>query len=272
MGFKKAICNDTFQGWDLSRVLRHVGELGYDGVEVAPWTLADSVEHVSPGERRCLREVAEAVGVEIIGLHAVTRGPAGIYLNHPDPDVQARTTEYLKALVDLCADLGGSIIVLGSAKHRNVLPGITPEEAWAYATETVGGVLDTAEERGVVLCLEPLSHRLTNFITKASEAVRMVEEIGHPHFKMMLDVRSASDDEAPIPDLICRSAAHLAHFHANDDNGRRPGAGSADYAGIAAALKAVGYCGYLSIEVFDFTSDPQSIAMESLAVLRRYFD
>jgi len=272
MGFKKAICNDTFQGWDIFRVLRYVGELGYDGVEVAPWTLADSVEHISSGERRRLREAAEAAGVEIIGLHTVTRGPTGIYLNHPDSSVRARTTQYLKALVNFCADLGGSVIVLGSAKQRNVLPEITPREAWAYAIETFTGALDTAEERGVVLCLEPLSYRLTNFITRASEAVKMVEEIDRPHFKMMLDVRSAFDDEAPIPDLIRWSTPHLAHFHANDDNGRGPGAGNADYASIAAALKAIGYSGYLSVEVFDFTAGPESIARESLAVLKRYFD
>ena len=100
----------------------------------------------------------------------------------------------------------------------------------------------------------------------------MVEEIDHPNFRMMLDVRSASDDERPIPDLIRQSASYLAHFHANDDNGRGPGAGNADYAGISAALREIGYDGYLSVEVFDFQPDPETIARGSLKTLREYFD
>ena len=163
-------------------------------------------------------------------------------------------------------------MVLGSAKQRNVRPGLTPQQAWVYAVEVFREILETAERRGVVLCLEPLSPRVTNFITKASEAIRMVEEIDHPNFKMMLDVRGASDDERPIPDLIRRSAPHLAHFHANDDNGRGPGGGNADYAGISSALREIGYRGYLSVEVFDFQPGPEAIARESLRTLRKYFD
>jgi sugar phosphate isomerase/epimerase len=99
----------------------------------------------------------------------------------------------------------------------------------------------------------------------------MVEEIDHPNFRMMLDVRSASDDERPIPDLIRQSAPYLAHFHANDDNGRGPGAGDADYASISDALRTIGYRGYLSVEVFDLQADPRIIARESLKTLSKYF-
>lgn len=100
----------------------------------------------------------------------------------------------------------------------------------------------------------------------------MVEEIHHPNFKMMLDVRSASADEMPIPDLIRQSARYLTHFHANDDNGKGPGFGNADYAGISDALKEISYRGYLSVEVFDFQPNPETIAMESLKTLRKHFD
>ena len=269
---RKAICHDTFRGWDFDRVCQRVAEIGYQGVEVAPWTFADSVDDITREQRRQISAAARAAGLEVIGLHTVTRGPKGIYLNHPDPSVRARTSAYLRSLVDCCGDLGGSLIILGSAKHRNVLPGLSREQAWDYAVETFRGALDRAAERGVVLCLEPLSHTLTDFITRAAEAVEMVREIDHPNFQMMLDVRSASHDEAPIPELIRQCAPHLTHFHANDDNGKGPGMGGADYPGIAAALREVGYSGYLSVEVFDFEPDPETIARQSLAALQRYFD
>lgn len=268
---KTAICNDTFRGWDFERVCRLVAQVGYDAVEIAPWTFADSVCDITSGQRRRIRSIAEVAGLEVVGLHTVTQGPEGIYLNHSDPSIRARTSAYLRSLADFCGDLGGSVIVLGSAKHRNVLPGLTGEQAWGYAVDTLGGALERAADRGVTFCLEPLSYTLTNFLTRAAEALRMVEEVGHPNLQMMLDVRSASHDEAPIPELIRRSAQHLAHFHANDDNGRGPGMGGADYPAIASAMREVGYSRYLSVEVFDFSPDPETIARESLQALLRYF-
>jgi sugar phosphate isomerase/epimerase len=271
--FRKAICNDVFENWEIADIFEYVGDLGYDGVEINPYTLSEILEEISPVERLNIREAAESVGVEIIGIHSILKKPGEIFhINHPDASIRAKTVEHLKALITLCGDLGGKVIPLGASKQRNVLPDLTPQQAWDYAVEVFREILETAEKREVTLCLEPLSHRLTDFITKASEAIRMVEKIDHPNFKMMLDVRSASDDDRPIPDLIRQSAPYLAHFHANDDNGKGPGAGAADYAGISNALREIDYDGYLSVEVFDFQPDPETIATESLKALRKYFD
>jgi D-psicose/D-tagatose/L-ribulose 3-epimerase len=270
---KKAICNDAFENWRIADIFQYVGGLGYDGVEINPYTLGETLQGVSPTQRADIRGAAESAGVEIVGIHSILKGPEGFFhINHPDASIRAATVGHLKALITFCGDLGGKVIPLGASKQRNILPELTPQQAWDYAVEVFKAILETAEKRGVLLCLEPLSYRLTNFITKASEAVRMVEEIDHPNFKMMLDVRSASDDERPIPDLIRQSASYLAHFHANDDNGKGPGAGNADYAGISAALREIGYDGYLSVEVFDFRPDPKTIATESLETLKKYFD
>jgi sugar phosphate isomerase/epimerase len=271
--FKKAICNDAFQNWEIDDVFRYISHLGYDGVELNPYILGAVLEEISSDGRERIRKSAEYLNIEIIGIHSILKGPKGFfYINHPEASVRAATVEHLKALINLCGDLGGWIIPMGASKQRNVMPELTYQQAWDYAAEVFVEVLETAERRGVILCLEPLSHNLTNFITRASEAVKMVQEIDHPNFKMMLDVRSASHDEMPIPDLIRNSAQYLAHFHANDDNGGGPGTGNADYDGISKALKEVGYEGYLSVEVFNFQPDPETIASESLKTLRKYFD
>lgn len=270
--FKKAICNDPFENWEIADVFQYVGDLGYDGVEIHPYTLGKTLEGISSATRSNIRKAAESAEVEIVGIHSILKTTKDFfYLNHPDVSIRAKTVEHLKTLITLCGDLGGKVMPLGASKQRNVLPDITHQQAWEYTVEVFTEVLKTAERSGVVLCLEPLSHRLTNFITKASEAIRMVEEMDHPNFKMMLDVRSASDDEMPIPDLIRQSARHLTHFHANDDNGKGPGAGNADYAGISVALREIDYDGYLSVEVFDFQPDPETIASESLKTLQKHF-
>ena len=262
-----------FENLEISEVFQYVSDLGYDGIELNPYTLGPILEEIRPTSRTKIREASESAGIEIVGIHSILKGPGKFYyMNHPDASIRTDTAEHLKVLIRLCGDLGGKIIPLGASKQRRVCPGLTYQQAWDYAAEVFKSILDTAEEHGVILCLEPLSFRLTDFITKALEAIRMVEEMDHPNFKMMLDVRSASADEMPIPELIRQSASYLAHFHANDDNGKGPGAGNADYEGISAALREVGYSGYLSVEVFDFKPDPETIARESLETLRKYFD
>jgi sugar phosphate isomerase/epimerase len=161
---------------------------------------------------------------------------------------------------------------LGSPQQCKVYPGLTLEQAWDYSVATIQATLDRAEEQGAYLCMEPLASFITDFVTTVAEGLRIVERVNHPNFQLMIDVRSASYDEEPIPELIRKSAAHLMHIHANDDNGKEPGTGHADYPGIAAALKAIGYDGYVSVEVFHFEEGPEAIATSSLKALQSYFD
>ena len=271
--FKKAICNETFIGWDIADIFKFCAEIGYDGVEIHPYKLSEIIEDISPRQRQTVCESAQSSGIEIIGIHGILKTSSDFYyINHPDPTIRQKTIDHIKSLVKLCGDLNGRILVLGASKQRNVHPELTYQQAWDYAVESFKSLLDIAEKNEIILCLEPLSHRLTDFITTASEAVRMVEEIDHPNFKMMIDVRSASDDEMSIPEIIRLYAPYIAHFHANDDNGKYPGSGKANYEGISSALKEIGYRGYLSVEVFDFQPDPETIARESMDTLKRFFD
>ena len=265
---KYSICNEMFEGWKLEDVFKFAAELGYHGVELAPFTFCESAFDLPKTERDRIRSAAEKAGVEVVGLHWLLVTPKGLHINHPQREVRERTKEYLKELVRLCADVGGRVMVFGSPKQRDVLEPLSFDQAWRYARETFAECAELADEKGVIICMEPLHRGQTNFINLPDEAAKMVEEIDSPGFRLILDVYSMSTEELDIPAEIRKHARHLAHFHANDKNRRYPGSGVVDYKPIVAALKEVGYEGYLSVEVFEFDPSPQFIARESIKYLR----
>ncbi|MDW8105328.1 MAG: sugar phosphate isomerase/epimerase family protein [Armatimonadota bacterium] len=264
-----AICNELFAGWSLRQVMEYCRGLGYHAIEIAPFTLADSVEQVSAGERAAIRQMAAETGIEIVGLHWLLVKPEGLHLTTADAQVRQRTAQYLTALAHFCADIGGKVLVLGSPRQRSVPPDSTAEQAWERALETLRPAIRAAEERGVVWCIEPLSPAETNFLNRAEDAIRFVQELNSPAARIILDVKAMSSEGKPIPQIIRDSAGWFAHFHANDPNLKGPGMGEVDFVPILRSLQEVGYQGYLSVEVFDYSDGAEHIAAVSLRNLQQ---
>src|SRR5581483_3473725 len=190
-----------------------------------------------------------------------------------DEAVRAETRDYLAALVDFCADMGGKVMVLGSPAQRRLPPGENQEARRALAADRLHAALlpalERAEKQGIVLCLEPLPGPEADFILTLRESVGLVKQFDHPVLRTIFDVKSASSEGAPLPNLIREFAPYLGHVHANDANRRGPGFGAVDFVPILGTLQEVGYSGYVSVEVFDYTPDPVTIARDSLAYMRR---
>jgi sugar phosphate isomerase/epimerase len=269
MNWRYAICNEGFEGWSLERVAEFVAEAGYEGLELAPFTLCDDVREAQSGEREAIRRTIEAAGLEVVGLHWLLARTEGLQLNDPDPTVRERTVQYLLALIDFCADLGGQVLVFGSPQQRSLQPGWAREDAMASAAEAFRRCGERAVQRGVAFCLEPLTTLETDFITSAAEAAEVVRRVDHPGFQMMVDVRAMSYGDQPIPDIIRQVAARVRHVHLNDPNRLGPGMGEVDFGPVLRALREVGYEGWLSVEPFDFSPGPERIARDSLGYLRR---
>jgi sugar phosphate isomerase/epimerase len=269
---KFAICNEIFKDWKIEDVFNHAARLGYAAIEIAPFTLANSVMDISVGERRRIRDSAAQNGIAIAGIHWVLVKPEGLYINHPDPAIRGQTARYFCELVDFCADLGGKIMVVGSPKQRNVMPGVSPEQASEWAANTFSAAVAKAEQRQVTICFEPLAPVETNFINKAEQAIEFVEQFKSLAFKIILDVKAMCSESKSIPQIIKDSWPHFAHFHANDKNLKGPGSGEVNFEPISAALKEVGYDGYVSVEVFNFDEGAEAIARNSIEYLKRVFE
>lgn len=268
---KFGICNEIFEGWKLEAAMAYAAKAGYDAIEIAPFTLAKYVTDIPAAERQAIRGAAARNGIAIAGIHWVLAQAEGMHLSHSDPAVRERTAKYFCDLVDFCADVGGENIVVGSPKQRSLLPGVTLRQAWDWAAETFHGSIKRAEDRGVTICLEPLAPAETDFINTAEEALRFARQFGSARFKIILDVKAMCSESKPIPQIIRESWPHFAHFHANDKNLKGPGFGEVDFKPIAAALKEVGYDGFISVEVFKFEDGAEVIASKSIEYLRKVF-
>ena len=266
---KFGICNELFEGWTFRQVCRFVRAAGYDGVEIAPFTLAARVTDLTTSQLADLRHEAEDEGVEVIGLHWLLARTEGMHLTSPDPDARRRLGAYLIALARACRALGGRVLVFGSPKQRSLLPGVSHEQALGWAAAIFRGAMPAMAGHGVTLCMEPLSTVETDFVTTCAEAARLVDMVDHANCAIHLDVKAMSSEATPVPDLIRQHAGRAGHFHANDANLRGPGFGETDFVPVFRALGEAAYDGWVSVEVFDYAPDPETIARQSLAYMRQ---
>lgn len=265
---KYAICNETFQNWEHERVCKFVAECGYTGLEIAPFTFSNSVTDIDSAQRQLIRKQAEDNGLEIIGTHWLLAQTEGLHLTSTDAVVRRKTAEYLVELARCTRDLGASLMVFGSPKQRTIPEGANKAQATDYALDTLRQTIDGIAETGVTFCLEPLAPTEADFIQTCEEGVAILDALDHPNFRLHQDVKAMSSESMPVPEVIRKYASRTHHFHANDPNMRGPGFGDTDFVPIFQALKETNYDGWVSVEVFDYSPDPETIARESLRYMR----
>lgn len=264
-----SICNEMFQDWPLEEVCAVCSELGYEGLELAPFTLGTDPARLGPVAIRAIRRTLQNHGMAFVGLHWLLAGTVGLHLTQEDPLVGARTVAHLRALIGLCAELGGGVMVLGSPMQRSVPSGTPTDPAVERMRKSLESLLPALESSGVVLALEPLGPEETNVVNTAGEAAEIVDQLGSPHLRLVLDVKAMATEQLPIGQIIRQHGDRLAHFHANDPNRLGPGMGSVDFLPILEALRDIDYRSWVSVEVFDFSPGARQIASISLANLKK---
>ncbi len=266
---KFAMCQELFEGWSWEEQCRFLAEVGYKGIEVAPFSLKAKPADLSKQERQRLRRQAEDCGLSVVGLHWLLAKTTGYHLTTADERVRRATAEYLAELAELCADLGGRVLVFGSPAQRSLEPGVSREQAFANAAEVFRTCLPRVADCGVLLLIEPLTPKETDFVNTCEEAVELIRMVDHPNFRLHQDVKAMlGSEKEPVPTVIEKYASWLEHFHVNDTNLLGPGMGETDFAPIFEALLRVGYDGWVSVEAFDATPGVERIARESFQYMQ----
>jgi sugar phosphate isomerase/epimerase len=266
-----ALCNEVIAPMPFPRQCEYAAKLGYDGLEIAPYTLSEEPQQLGSAQLAAARAAAKDAGIAITGLHWLLVKPAGLSISTRDDAVRRRTLQMMCALVDQCAELGGRYLVHGSPQQRRVDPGDTRAAALARAQECFAAVAERAERAGVVYCIEPLAAEQTPLINTLAEAARMVEAIGSRAVRTMLDCSAAGRMEtAPLAALVDQYLPNglLAHVQVNDRNRRGPGQGEQRFAPLFAALKRHGYAGDIAVEPFDYVPDGPGAAARAIGYVR----
>ena len=265
--FRQAICNEAYEKWDFARACKSIRQAGYDGIEIAPFTLAEDPPSLSPGARRECRDIIASEGLGFVGLHWLMVSPKGLHVTTPDAALRERSWGHIRGLVDLCSDLGGGLMVFGSPAQRATTGGSTREEATRRYVDGLASVAPHAGARGVTILVEALPKSQCDVVQTLEEAAGIVREIDHAAIRTMFDTHNAAEEVEPHASLVEKYYDVIRHVHVNEMDGGYCGTGDYDFRPVLDVLRRRDYKGWVSLEAFDFKPGAETIANESLRYL-----
>lgn len=276
--FKLAVCNELYGDTGFAETCRSIKRAGWDGIEIAPFTLMQDATQLPAGRRREVRDIIVSEGLQFVGLHWLTVGPEGLQVTTPDDSVRRRSWEYVRGLVDLCADLrptgtSGGVMVFGSPGQRRTVGGLSTKEAEANYIDGVRSIVPDLEGTGVTLCVEALPLDQCDVIVTLDRAAEIVDEIGSANVQTMFDSHNAIDETQPHAELVARHWKRIRHIHINELDGSYPRpSGGYDFKPVLQIAKDRSFGGWVSMEVFDFSPGAERIVSDSFAYLRAEID
>ncbi|WP_322470041.1 sugar phosphate isomerase/epimerase family protein [Hydrogenophaga sp. SNF1] len=263
---KLSLCNEVLLPLPLAAQCEAAARWGYAALELAPFTLADDPSTLRAADARRWRDTAQQQGLAISSLHWLLVRPEGLSLVSDDAAQRRRTLDLLRQLIDLAAACGARVLVHGSPRQRSPGPGQSVADALARFEAALAELAPHAAAAGVTYCVEPLGRFETPVINTVAEAADLVDRVGSPALRTMLDVSAASHSESePVHEVLRRflASGHIAHVQLNDHNRRGPGQGDTDQRPVLQALKDSGYAGWVAVEPFDYMPDGPGCAEAS---------
>jgi D-psicose/D-tagatose/L-ribulose 3-epimerase len=272
---KLALCNEVLRDRPFDEQCALAAAIGCQGIELAPFTLGPDPLVLDDVAARALAATAHSHGLAIGSLHWLLVTPAGLSISTPDAAVRQRTLAVLERLIGFAAACGAQVLVHGSPTQRSPAAGQSLADAQARCEDAWAQLAPQAAAAGVIYCIEPLSPAETPVINTVAEAAAVVDRIGSPALRTMLDLSAASQSESePVHVVLSRHLAlgHVAHIQLNDRNRRGPGQGQTPVVPVLQVLQRAGWTDWVALEPFDYHPEPLACAAASAAYVRGAWD
>ena len=272
--FKLSVCNELYGETGFAEACRSIKRAGWDGIEIAPFTLMQNATQLPAHRRREVRDIVVSEGLRFVGLHWLTVGPGDLQVTTPDRAVWRHSWDYVRGLVELCADLRptgatGGVMVFGSPAQRRTVGGLAREQAEAYFVEGARSIVPDLEAAGVTLCVEALPRDQCDVIVTLDRAAEIVDEVASPNVQTMFDSHNAVDETEAHDQLVRRHWEKIRHIHVNELDGSYPRPnGGYDFKPVLQVAQDCGFGGWVSMEVFDFSPGAEEIVNRSIQYLR----
>ncbi len=271
--FRYSICNEVFEKRDFRESCKLAREMGYTGLEIAPFTLGENVRDITAAKRKELRAIIVGEGLTLSGMHWLMVTPNWLHLTTPDNAIHEKSWAYFRELIDFCGDLRAGpeppiAMVLGSPKQRGTRDGSTVADAKKRLFAGLSEVASHADSRKCVIALEALDHSQTDVVNTIAECAEIVQVVGNPGLATMFDFHNTPDEKDPPETLVSRYFRMIKHVHINEMDGRWPGTGKSDYLPLFKTLNDRQYNGWVSLEVFDFKMGAEKIGKEAMQYMK----
>lgn len=266
---KLAFSTNAYLNFSFTEAVRRLAAIGYTGVEI----MAD-VPHAWPAylleeQKQGIRDALAKHRLAISNINAFMMNaindrrqkywhPSWI---EPDPHYrQVRIDHTIRALT-LARELGSPCIT--TEPGGPVEKGASWTKALQLFVEMLKPVIAHAEKEGVLLLIEPEPDLL---VEKAEQFEELMKHLDSPAVGLNFDIGHfycVGDDPAPT---VHRLAKYLRHVHLEDIAATRvhhhliPGEGAIDFAAVLQALRAIGYQGWITIELYPYIDDPDVAA------------
>jgi sugar phosphate isomerase/epimerase len=225
---------------DLPAAAKAAGELGFDGIEIS----------MKGPEDLSVKTLKDLLDRHRLELTAVASGR--IYLDEratlsdPDEGARMRVVNRVRRLIDFAGGFGAPVII-GLLRGERPPDGDN-DKAISLFVQSMQEAADHAASLGTAVILEAINRYETVLCNTAEQTVEVVKRIGRPNVKILLDVFHMNIEEVSIGEAIRATGDLLGHFHIVDSNRRAPGMGHVAFGDVAAALREIGYNGWLSGE------------------------
>lgn len=263
-----SLCNEVLRHLSFPAQCAYAAALGYQGLEIAPFTLADDPLALGAAEIQAVRRALADEGLAATGLHWLLLAPEGLSITDPDPAVRQRTRDVIERLCALAGELDARVLVHGSPHQRRTGG---DADAIERAIEMLGTAAAAAQAAGVIYCLEPLAPKENDFVHTVAEAAAIVRRIGNPHLATMIDCSAtAQTEDRPVAEVIREwmPSGLVRHVQVNDPNRRGPGEGEMPFTPILRALVETGYDGDIAFEPFIYEPDGGACAARSIGYVK----